>query len=178
MRVPVLVVQSVVDQGAYPQDIESTVRRPALAREVRTLLDERLACAIYLSGPDRPTLTPVQVVLHASLVGAEVPQALVDPLALHLGCIQALEVPDDTIDPVAFELVPQRGEAFRCGMPFAVDELAQLVQVLGGVPEVHDRERLFEPVLDDVPDPFRSVGYDDELGDSRHRFEMTLLPPV
>lgn len=79
----------------------------------------------------------------------EVFQSFLDSSALGLGCRQALEVPDDAVDPVAFEFVPQQREVVVGRGSLAVSEHAQLVQMLGGVPEVHDRKRGPEPVGDD-----------------------------
>ena len=39
------------------------------------------------------------------------------------------------------------------------------MEVIGGMPEIDDRKRLSKPVGDDVPDPFRAVGNDDQCGD-------------
>ena len=102
--------------------------------------------------------------MHPVTVATEIAEAFAHAPHLRLFEVQRDEVPDHAAHAVDLQLVAPLFEQRLRGVALPRRELAQLVEVVGRVPEVDDTRRLLEAVGADVPDPLRAVGHDDEGG--------------
>ena len=98
------------DHSADAQNVQGSLRMPALTGEVRTLLHEGLAGAFHRAGPDYESLPAERPVLHPMQVRPEVVQLRQDLLSVGTVCGPDLEVAHKAPRTIRPEDAPPRRE--------------------------------------------------------------------